>query len=67
MMPIFETVALTAFLLALEFEREPLFWIQTRVVFMFEALQTYSGSVLRFCSFWLRLCSVCEYSFGTLV
>lgn len=67
MMPIFETVALTAFLLALEFERAPLFWIQTHMVFMFEALQTHSGSVLRFCSFRLRLCSVCEYSFGTSV
>ena len=67
MMPIFETVALIAFFLALEFERGPLFWIQTHVAFKFEALQTYSGSVLEFCSFRLRLCSVCEYSFGTLV
>ena len=27
----------------------------------------YSGFILRFCSLWLMLCSVCKYLFGTSV
>ena len=55
------------FLLTLEFKGKCFSWIQTRTLFSCEALQALFRICSKFSSFWLRLCFVCEYLFGTWV
>ena len=55
------------FLLTLEFKGKCFSWIQTHTLFSCEALQALFRICSKFSSFWLRLCFVCEYLFGTWV
>ena len=44
-----------------------LFFMVKTLLCMWVLSRLYSGFILKFCSFWLRLCSACVYSFGSSI
>ena len=54
------------FSLTLNFNGTSFSCIPVHAFFVLETLQGHWGSILGFWSFWIRCCSLCEYSFGML-